>query len=49
MLGASPLSPSTETANDGNPIDEEEASPLDPIRLSLASPTHSGYEINLPP
>lgn len=49
MFGASPLSPSPETKNDGNPIDEEEASPLDPIRLSPASPTNSGYERNLPP
>ena len=33
IKGASPLSPSPETANDGNPIDKEEASPLDPIHL----------------
>lgn len=35
MFGASPLekSPSPETANDGNPIDKEEASPLEKIRL----------------
>lgn len=32
MFGASPLSPSPETANDGNPIEKEEV-PLDPIRL----------------
>ena len=44
MFGASPLSPSPETENDGNPIDKEEARGDAASRSnpsSQASPTHS--------